>query len=340
MNASTIPYHLRPLKAVDRRLFLDLLNRFERYKPLSQYAYISMGAYPLEDHKMIHRHLGIRRLISFDMNQNIVNRQAFNKPVNSMACILAKSGDVIDRLDRVLTDAGAGDCDGRIFWLDYTEPAKIGEQIREFQTLLDKLSVGDIIRVTVNAHPPALGDNKDPDDPDRVLDKTELQNKRFAKLTTRIGDYLTTDVDASFMTEDHLPIALAKAFGQATAKALPPTGDVGFLPMSIVRYADGHQMLSITGCLFKKSERRSIVDRIGLAEWPFASLEWNKVHSIYVPDLTIRERMLLDRAVATGIFLGLKEQLGFTFPDVDLDIFLENYKNFYRFYPSLLSADL
>lgn len=341
MNASAIPYHLRPLKAVDRRLFLDLLVRFERKWPLSRYAYISMGAYPLEDHKMVHRHLGIQHLISFDINQDVVDRQKFNRPINSMSCVKAKSGEVIDQLDKILTDAGAGDCSGKIIWLDYTEPAKIGEQIREFQTLLDKLSPGDVVRVTVNAHPPVLGDNRDPQNQTRILDKEELQEKRFEVLRKRIGDYFTADVNPRYMTEELLPLTLAKAFGQAAARALPPTGGIAFMPMSIVRYADGHQMLSITGCVVRRESRQDIQERIGLTEWPFASLDWTTIHLIHVPDLTLRERMLLDRAVATGVFAGIESDLGFKFGnDIDLNTFLSNYKNFYRFYPSLLSAEI
>ena len=72
MSGASIPYHLRPHKSVDRRLFLDLLTRYERWKPLADYIYISMGAYPLEDHKLVHRHLGISRLISFDLENDTV----------------------------------------------------------------------------------------------------------------------------------------------------------------------------------------------------------------------------------------------------------------------------
>ena len=31
MRGASVPYHLRPHKSVDRRLFLDLLMRFERW---------------------------------------------------------------------------------------------------------------------------------------------------------------------------------------------------------------------------------------------------------------------------------------------------------------------
>ena len=104
MSGASTPYHLRPHKSVDRRLFLDLLVRFERWRPLAEYVYVSMGAYPLEDHKLVHRHLGITRLVAFDFEEKIVARQNFNKPVDSCFCLHMKSWEIISNLDRVLSE--------------------------------------------------------------------------------------------------------------------------------------------------------------------------------------------------------------------------------------------
>ncbi|WP_420414379.1 O-methyltransferase [Roseibium sp.] len=339
MSASTLPYHLRPQKSVDRRLFLDLLNRFERHRSLKNYAYISMGAYPLEDHKLVHRLLGVTRLIAFDFSQDIVNRQKFNRPINSCHCFCMKSGELIDNIDDVLSDANAADCSGIIVWLDYTAPSQIGEQIREFQTLIDRLSENDLVRITVNAHPPALGEFKDENG--KRLDKLATRKKRFERLKSRIGDYLQTEITSDHMTDDYLPLALSGAFGKAASKALPPTSGRSFMPLSIVRYADGHQMLSITGMISKRTEKEAVWNALEMSAWPFASKAWNEIHRLFVPDLTLRERMVLDRSVATGSYAGVAEELGFSFDqDVDLNSFLDNYKDFYRFYPSLLTAEV
>src|SRR5258706_1113772 len=158
MTGAAVPYHLRPHKAVDRRLFLDLLSRFERWRPLPEYVYVSMGAYPLEDHKLIHRMIGITKLIAFDLDDGVVARQRFNKPIESCHCVKKKSGELIAELDSILTEYGLPADKGLIVWLDYTDPTKIGQQIREFEALLDRLRAGDVVRVTVNAHPRALLD--------------------------------------------------------------------------------------------------------------------------------------------------------------------------------------
>jgi hypothetical protein len=42
----------------------------------------------------------------------------------------------------------------------FTDPSKLGEQVREFESLLDKLRPGDVVRVTVNAQVASRGSKK------------------------------------------------------------------------------------------------------------------------------------------------------------------------------------
>lgn len=338
MSGTGVAYRLRPHKTVDRRLFLDLLSRFERWRPLINYVYISMGAYPLEDHKLVHRLIGIERLISFDLDEQIVSRQKFNRPIDRCECIVSKSAQIIERLDTILSDVGFQDADGVVFWLDYTEPKKIGSQIREFETLLDKLRPGDVVRVTVNAHPTSLTADKAADD--KPVPLKEKQKQQFERLKTRIGDYLPSWATADAMTKDRLPSVLSQAFERAALKALPVGGDRVFTPLSIVRYADGLQMLSITGALVKRTDEAAMLDRIDIPNWPFASLNWSTIHRLVVPDLTLRERLLLERGVMDKSTSELISELGFDSADkVPLDEFLENYRKYYRFYPALLATE-
>lgn len=338
MNGAGVPYHLRPHKAVDRRLFLDLLSRFERWRPLANYVYISMGAYPLEDHKLIHRLIGIARLIAFDHNAGVVARQNFNRPIDSCKCIVAEAGDVIDKLDSILADAKCADADGVVFWLDYTDPKKLGHQIREFQALLDRLRAGDIVRVTVNAHPTSISS---PTKDGKPILAEEKRKDQFDKLSSRIRDFLPSWADSDAMTKEDLPKVLSHAFENAALKALPVTGRLVFQPLSLVRYADGLQMLSITGAVVERAEEAKMLGRMDVANWPFASSNWSMIHKLVVPHLTLRERMLLEKGIGSRTIGELISELGFELvDDVPLAEFLENYKAYYRFYPTLLAAEV
>lgn len=339
MSGSSIPYHLRPHKAVDRRLFVDLLSRCERWRPLNDAAYISMGAYPLEDHKLVHRMLGLRKLIAFDYDPEVVKRQIFNRPIDTCKCVCQSSGHLVDNLDAVLADAGYADASNLIVWLDYTSPSELGVQIREFITLLDKLKPGDVVRITVNANASSLFSPKPQKGVPTMLGE-EVRKVRFSKLGERIGDYLPADAKAEMMTDELLPAVLSKAIGAAALEALPTSGASTFAPLSIVRYADGQQMLSLTGIVVPRDEEAHMREKLDLASWRFASQDWSQVHLLTVPDLTIRERLFLERAIGTTAVSEMKEHLGFDFGALEVgEAFLNDYQHYYRFYPNLLAAE-
>lgn len=338
MSGSSIPYHLRPHKAVDRRLFLDLLSRYERWLPLLGHVYISMGAFPLEDHKQAYRILGLTKLVAFDMEDHIVSRQRFNRPTEACHCLRYSSGEFIDQLNQILEERGFG-TSRIIFWLDYTRPSELGEQIREFEALLGKLREGDIVRVTVNAEPEALSSSR------RTrrgrLSTLELQKERLKRLRQRISEYLPSDTTPDHMTEDLLPVVIASAFGKAASKAFPPQSPTTFAPLSIVRYADGQQMLSITGAVTEKARLNEMTSKMGLAYWPLASTQWDAVHQLLVPSLTIRERLFLERCILSAAPPDIIAELGFDQAgEIPMDRFLESYRDYYRFYPTLLAAEV
>ncbi|HEY0600941.1 O-methyltransferase [Brevundimonas sp.] len=337
MSGASIPYHLRPHKAVDRRIFVDLLSRIERWRPLSEYVYLSMGAYPLEDHKLIHRTLGVTRLIAFDYDPAIVARQTFNRPIGSCHCVEKSSGDVVAELDQVLDQCGFGDPAGVIVWLDYTDPKKLGEQIREFQSLLDRLSAGDVVRVTVNAHPNEMIEASG----GKPLLKEERRAKQFQSLQGRIKEFMPSWASADHMNETDLPKVIAESFAAAALKALPVSGALTFRPLSMVRYADSAQMLSMTGVVAKRSDEGELLARLGIQTWPFASDTWSDIHKLVVPNLTLRERLFLEREVVTTGPDQIVNALGFDAAgEISVADFIDSYKRYYRFYPTLLTAEL
>jgi hypothetical protein len=193
--------------------------------------------------------------------------------------------------------------------------------------------------VTVNAQPNALLEPQAPGaDPLLVTEKRE---KQFKNLKSRIGEFLPSETSPDDMTQEGLPLAISRSFGAAALKALPVTGENIFCPLSIIRYADGEQMLSITGAVIARSDKDAFLKKIDLESWPFASTDWSNVHHLLVPALTIRERLFLERGVMSKSPADLVSELGFgAASDIQIDEFLESYKSYYRFYPTLLSAEI
>jgi len=298
-----------------------------------------MGAYPLEDHKLVHRIVGITRLIAFDMDEHVVSRQLFNRPVESCFCLHKKSGEIVAKFDSVLASCGFSDAGGAVIWLDYTDPKKIGVQIREFQSLLDKLRAGDVVRITVNAHPNEMLEPQA--EGEKPLQKTEKMDKQFANLKKWIGEFLPTWATEEHMTLEGLAKVIASSFASAALGALPSTGSNTFSPLSIVRYADTTQMLSITGVIVERAKEREMTKVLGLDKWAFASVDWSTIHHLIVPVLTVRERLYLERAVITKSEDEVISGLGFEqAAGVDIKEFLDSYKSYYRFYPTLLPSEI
>lgn len=339
MSAAGIPYHLRPHKAVDRRLFLDLLSRCERWQPLQNFAYVSMGAYALEDHKAIHRRFGVNRLVAFDYDEGIVQRQLFNRPTMACKCLHKKSGDIVSDFDRTLKDNGFSDADGAVVWLDFTSASDLGTQLREVHTLLEQLAPNDIVRVTLNAKVANLGQPKTEDD--RRSSRQDLNEHRLHVLAQRIGDYLPSKVGPQSVSQQDYPQTLALALRSAVGKAFSPTDPHTFSLLSLVTYADQQPMLSMTGMKISRSNEARMQAALGLDTWPFSSPDWSTVHTLAVADLTVRERLFLDRAVLRYSRAQMIDQLGF---DLDLvtevDGFLSSFKKYHRFYPTFLSAEV
>lgn len=316
---------------------MDLLSRLERWQVLERHAYVSMGAYPMEDHKLMHRLFGLTRLVSFDLDEETVKRQMFNRPLGSCVCLCLSSGDVVRDIEGVLNQASIVDHSGIIVWLDFTAPGRIGEQIREFHDLLDGLAENDIVRVTVNANVSSLGEST-VDEDGRRIDAERLRKIRFDCLSERIQEYLPSDSVASTLTNAEYPRILAKSFGVAAAKAFPFTDRRVFEPISIVTYADGQQMLSITGVVLDRNERDRFYDRTDIKSWPFFVSDWKDLHRLVVPDLTYRERLFLEQQMMNPSESSVFDQMGFTL-GFDPKKFLQDYRKYYRFYPSLLAAD-
>jgi len=251
-----------------------------------------------------------------------------------------KSGDLVADVSGVLEKAGIDDADGYIVWLDYTAPKDLPTQIGEFQKLVAQCRSGDIVRVTVNAEFGYWGG------PERVGGKpvqlVERQVEAHKRLNDKLGGFISPDLKPDQLDEagDGLAKALSRAFGRAANQAVPSTSGLRVEPISITRYADGQQMLSMTSIVIRSNERDEVRTRLDLAHWPFASVEWRDVKFLAVPDLTIRERLHLERNVQKPAS-DIAKSVGFDFDEVtETPGFLENFRKYYRYYPAFTAVEI
>jgi hypothetical protein len=338
MSGAAVPYRLRPHKAVDRRLFMSLLGRCERWRDLSRHVYISMGAYALEDHKLVHRLLGITRLLAFDKSEAIVARQRFNRPIATCKCVRLSSGDLTADVGLEVANAGIRGSKGYIVWLDYTKPSDLAHQIRQFEQLASQLAPGDIVRITVNAQFDAWAGPSRDSNGNQILSAAR-QLIALEKLKTTLDEYMPYGVKSSDLNPAGVARLIGAAFGLAAHKGVPAREGNVLEPLSLTSYADGQQMLSMTAMVIERKLRADFRRKLGLRDWHFSSGDWRDVKFLTVPDLTMRERLYLERH-SNATAAKIRRDVGFDFDKVtEMPGFLDNFRRYYRHYPALTPVE-
>ena len=151
---------------------------------------------------------------------------------------------------------------------------------------------------------------------------------------------MSTGIVAEGLSEEGLAKVLAAAFGKAADKAVPAATGLNIEPLCVTRYKDGQQMLSMTAMAIDPSDRAVVREKMDLDDWPFASKNWTDVQFLAVPDLTVRERLYLERN-AQLTRAAIKEEVGFDFDAVtEMAGFTENFRRYYRMYPVLTPIEL
>jgi hypothetical protein len=320
MGGKEIPYQLRPNKYIDRQIFLDLLLRIVPLKQAGRYVYVSMGGKHLVDHEAVYRRVGIKSLYSFDGDKVIVERQQCNKPVANAVCSEMMSGSLAGEIDEILAEFEA---ESLVIWLDYTRPTERLSQLQELTACLGKAQSGDVIRITMNADERTLRGDWQKEFATPAL-------YRAHRLRLQIGEFLNADVQE--VAEGALPAVLAGAVELACSIA----GEgkrLKFHPVLITSYADGQRMVTVTMLVLPNGEPLPL----GLQDWDFVAKNWNDVVDITAPDLSLREKAIIDRHLSKSPAAIVKAIKFLPADDLeDARKAVSSYKRLHRFYPTFL----
>jgi len=327
---SSIPYRLRPNKAVDRELFLSLLLRLAPTLALEKYHYVGLGGPFLEDFRLFHGRLGIAKMTCIETEEQVHLRQAFNRPIASIECVHKTLEDYLDETD---FDTPV------IIWFDYTEPKGITTQIERFARTIGTVPLGSILRVTLNANPASLG-SPDPKQlsvelegeasEDRAL-KPTIQEWRLERLKERLGALFPSGLTAEGMT--------LKTYGPSLLRVLKLAVDnevLRFRGRRIVwalatHYADGQAM--VTAALVVAPRDDTDIEDL-VKGWEFYTTT-DTPHRLDLPALSTLERLTMESND------DAKTRLGFELPTSDMGIDpFEVFKKFYRIYPHFSRVEL
>lgn len=311
--ASSLPYKLRPNKAVDRELFLSLLGRLGATIKVENYKYIGLGGPFLEDFRLLHARVGIRDMDCIEIEENVHKRQKFNRPIESINCIHSSLEEYLDSYDFQ---------NPVILWLDYNDPKAIPRQIETFSRQVITLPIGSIIRITLNANPASLGK------PDSHLsDELEFRLEQFKK---RLSDYYPANLNTSDMTRKKFGKSLLEVLRLAVEKQILDARDRKIYWTLATNYSDGQPM--VTATLIVTSPDNYEIPTI-LKDWEF----YSKPQEPLILDLlalSTLERLIMESTE------NPKEKLSFDLPISDMgeDPFI-SFRRFYRVFPHFSRID-
>jgi hypothetical protein len=90
-------------------------------------------------------------------------------------------------------------------------------------------------------------------------------------------------------------------------------GDVIFQPLTAFSYADGQQMVTLTGILIAKKNIEKFLLDSGIKNWQLANTDWSPPKQINIPDFTLKERLCVDSLLPGASADDLHNALGFKF---------------------------
>lgn len=328
MSGGLVPYHLRPNKAVERYLFVELLTKINRSKPIGAYTYVGFGGAFLEDFKLIHRHFGNKKMLSIEIDPNVIKRQRFNLPLSCIKCTHQSSGQFI----------GSYSIKGNAaIWLDYASASEHRIQIQEFESLLPKLQTYDVVKITLNTNPEVLRSRDSMNAQGKRETEEERNIKRLEELNKRLGDYLPQDVTPDMMSVDELPQVLCRVLKAAADRIMRGRSEELFQPLSAFVYADSyHQMLTLTGIILPRAEVSSFLKETAIKRWDLSATDWKTIHRIRMPELTAREKLFIDSHLPRSNEKTIQKKLKFLFGANEQQSLkaLKSYVIFYRHYPN------
>jgi len=328
--SSSLPYRLRPNKAVDRELFLSLLMRLAPKLAIEKYHYVGLGGPFLEDFRLIHARLGLAKMTCIETEEEVHKRQLFNRPITSINCVHSMLEDFLDKHD---FDTPA------IIWFDYTEPKGITTQIERFAQTIGTVPVGSVLRVTLNANPSSLG-RPDPKEisveiegeasEDRAV-KPTIQEWRLERFKERLGALFPNGLTAEGMSFKTYGLSMLRALKLAVEKETLSFRDRRVEWALATHYADGQPMVTaaLVVCPSNDLELNEL-----LHDWEFYTTT-EAPHRIDLPALSTLERLTME---SNG---DAQKQMGFKLPRSDMgENPFEVFQKFYRIYPHFSRVEL
>ncbi|HET6247358.1 MAG TPA: O-methyltransferase [Tepidisphaeraceae bacterium] len=270
-TAKFISYDLRPAKQAERRILMDFLKcANEAGLTVSDCRYVGMGGTMFYDFHLMHRFLGVKRMISLERDPDTHPRSIFNCPF-----------DFITVENRTVAEFLAADDDDAktIYWLDYDDGIN-PEITADITALGARVKVGGFAFLTAYAEPPG------------ALQK-QTKEQRLEYFQQNMGDF-SVGLTADEMENSEFPKTVHRVLVAAFKNAFSARTDGQFQILFQVQYKDSKPMVTVGGCFCENDAVPTVLKRVK-ADLPF--LLRDPPYKIPHLNLTERERAVFDMAV-------------------------------------------
>jgi len=317
-----IDYLLRPSKQVERKLFIETLQKLAKAGYyIHDYTYFGLGSIYYADFILFHKYLHIDSMICAEIDL-IPKRMEFNKPYEFIQLMMEPVSQVIPKLDRGKK---------HLVWLDYDFSIHEGI-LSDIRSCIHVLAPGSIILFTVVSDMRSLMNSIDP--PEAIGLTEEQKKERVAPvLNELIGIHYGEEIKTKDLATNRLPKVIAKSLRNFINSCIVTREGLKFFQVFNFRYRDNLQMLTIGGVIdYGDSEGK--LEQSGIYNLGFVTQEEEPIQ-ISVPPLTIREKIWLEKnLVQLEGHLADNCTLPESMPFESEVQPIKNFVKYYRHYPS------
>jgi hypothetical protein len=309
-----IDYRVRPAKYAERMMMIDAFRKL-RFSNIESYQYIGLGSVYFSDFSLVHRALGIGKLISIEKNEEDRARFEENIPYSAIEMLWGKTSSQLPKVRLDLRSIVWMHYDGRLDRSVLADVAHIAGQAAggsvlavTVQCRFDRVTHDDGSDASLDALIGSLGAERVPHD----LATKDLLGKGTGALFRRI---LLSEIDDAL----------------AARNAVLPAGQaVKYRQIFNFRYEDGVQMMTI-GVVFYDAGQGVLLELCGFDELPFIRRD-EEVFDIRIPKLTPIEVKRLERQLPLE---GARTLERGPIPERDAT----QYARLYRYFPNIAFVD-
>jgi len=326
-NSRQINYTLRIAKAVERKMFCSTFQKLSVFHPLEDYRYIGFGALYFADFYLIHRQLGIKKMVSIEKSadKKTQTRYNFNKPFKCIDIEFNSSSVILPQLK------WKEPC---IIWLDYTSFLS-NDVLSDLNTVIRKAVPGSFVVISVSA------DSQD-------FEPQSEKKSRLDRLKEIVGKKrVPREIKNSEVSNLDLPKVYTKILKKEIETILFERNsgtskyETEFEQLFNFKYKDGKPMYSFGG-LILGSDQKDLVDKVKFDELHFIRRD-EEVFEIEVPNLTFKEIKFLEALLPGGIEEDGKikdikslKQHDPNIPEKDV----KKFANIYQYFPTFAETNL